>query len=120
MPELKTLKTFRDDRGALTVIEKDLGFKIERIFYIYDVTAVRGGHGHKTTRMALVALNGEIEVRGQTPDRDFSYTLSKPNQALVLEPPDWHEMSFAPGSVLLVLASEPYSQDDYFYQKYRP
>ena len=119
MPLLKTLPTFKDERGSLTVIEKDLGFKIERLFYIYDVSAVRGGHGHRRTQMALIALNGTVEVSGQTPKDDFSFALTKPDQALILAPEDWHEMSFSKGSVLLALASEPYSKDDYFYDKYR-
>lgn len=37
MPSLVDLKTVRQSRGSLTVIEKVLPFAVKRIFYIYDV-----------------------------------------------------------------------------------
>lgn len=119
MPKLITLKTHADNRGKLTVIEKDLGFEIARVFYIYDSNQTRGGHGHYKTRMALVALGGPIKISGQTPAHDFLFELTSPDQALILEPEDWHEMEMSDNSVLLVLASQQYSKEDYFFDKYR-
>ena len=47
MAHIIDLKTFTDNRGNLTVIEKVLPFDIKRIFYIYGVDdSVRGGHRH--------------------------------------------------------------------------
>ena len=37
MAHIIDLKTFTDDRGNLTVIEKVIPFDIKRIFYIYGV-----------------------------------------------------------------------------------
>ena len=37
MAQLIDLKTFTDNRGNLTVIEKVIPFDIKRIFYIYGV-----------------------------------------------------------------------------------
>lgn len=37
MAHIVDLKTFTDDRGNLTVIEKVIPFDIKRIFYIYGV-----------------------------------------------------------------------------------
>jgi hypothetical protein len=119
MPKLLLLPSFQDSRGSLTVIEKELSFSIERVFYIYDVTAKRGGHGHKHNKLAFVSLNGEVTVTGQSPDNDFCYVLNSPSQCLLLNPEDWHEMSFTKGSILLVLASHRYDKDDYFYEPYR-
>lgn len=120
MPRLLPIKTVRDARGSLSVIEKNLGFEIRRVFYIYKTSQTRGGHGHRQTKMVLVALNGTVEVTGQTPTEDFHFKLEDPSQGLWLDPQDWHEMHFQKDAVLLVLASEEYNPDDYFHQKYRP
>jgi len=113
------IKTFRDDRGSLAVIERELGFPVRRVFYLFDVKKPRGGHGHLRSKTALIALNGQVIVEGQTPEKDFSFTLSSPDQCLLLNVEDWHEVIFSPGAILLVLASEEYGHDDYFYKKYR-
>lgn len=120
MADLIHLQTFKDERGNLSVIERDLGFSIRRVFYIYGVTQKRGGHGHRKTHLGLIAVHGTIEVHGQSPKSDFHYQLNDPSQALLLAPEDWHEMEFGKESVLLALASEEYDPEDYFYKKYRP
>jgi len=119
MAKVIPIRTFRDERGSLSVIEKEIGFPIRRVFYIFDVKKPRGGHGHKRSKTALIALNGQVIVPGQSPRENFSFTLSSPDQCLLLDVEDWHEMIFSPESILLVLASEEYSADDYFYEKYR-
>lgn len=120
MAKMITLPTHTDPRGSLTVVEDQIGFPIRRVFYIYDVTAPRGGHGHKVSKTALIALGGTVVVKGQSPEKDFSHSLTNPSQCLLLEAEDWHTMEFENGSILLVLASEPFSKKDYFYEKYRP
>lgn len=42
MAHIIDLKTFTDDRGNLTVIEKVIPFDIKRIFYIYGVVILLG------------------------------------------------------------------------------
>lgn len=120
MPKLIPLKTFRDERGSLSVIEREVGFPIRRVFYIYDVTKVRGGHRHKRTLSALVAVHGTVVVSGQSETEDFSFTLNSPSQCLLLAAEDWHDMHFEKDAVLLALASTEYMADDYIFEKYRP
>lgn len=120
MPSLINLPTFADDRGKLTVLEKALPFSIKRVFCIYDVTSPRGGHGHKRTKMALMSLSGSVRVSCQSPERDYEYILSSPSQCLILDPEDWHSMdNFTEHATLLVMASEEFDKDDYFYERYR-
>ena len=45
MAHIIDLKTFTDDRGNLTVIEKVIPFDIKRIFYIYGVDDSTGHSG---------------------------------------------------------------------------
>jgi hypothetical protein len=113
------IPTFTDDRGSLSVIENELGFAIRRVFYIYNAEKTRGGHGHKKAKIGMIALNGHVRVHGQSSKATFDFTLEEPGECLMLEPQDWHEMDLSPGSILLVLASEPYDKNDYFFEKPR-
>jgi hypothetical protein len=39
--------------------------------------------------------------------------LIHPSQCLLVEPKDWHTMSFEKDSVLLVMSSHPYDRNEY-------
>lgn len=119
MPLLINIPTHKDSRGSLSVIEDELGYTIKRVFFIYQVSAPRGGHGHKKTRLALTCLSGRVLVEGQTPTTNFAQILDNPSKCLLLAPEDWHTMSFSDNGILFVCASEKYSKDDYFYEPYR-
>lgn len=108
------LPTFTDARGSLTVLEGALPFHVVRTYWIYCSDGqTRGGHRHLHTRQALVAISGTVSVylnNGVTAD---TVELSHPSQCLLVEPRDWHTMTFGPGSVLLVMASHPYDRSEY-------
>jgi len=113
------LPTFRDERGSLTVIEKILPFDIKRIYYIYDVLNKRGGHRHIKTIQALIILNGSCEIFIDDGEKEETVLLDSPSKCLILEPKDWHTMDkFTNGSVLLVLSSEFYDENDYIVERY--
>ncbi|MBL7728710.1 MAG: FdtA/QdtA family cupin domain-containing protein [Dinghuibacter sp.] len=122
MAYLIHLKTFKDTRGNLTVIEKEIPFGIKRIFYIYGVDdSVRGGHRHKTTIQAAICIHGRCIVssdNGTTQQEDF--VLDHPEKCLILQPEDWHTMHhFSPDAVLLVMASTYFDKDDYIFEPYK-
>ena len=120
MAEIINLKTFTDERGGLTVIEKALPFDIKRIFYIYNVDdSVRGGHRHKKTVQAAICINGSCKIRSFNGETKSDFLLNKPNICLILYPEDWHEMyDFTPDSILMVLASEYFDAHDYLPENY--
>lgn len=114
MANVIDLQTISDSRGALTVIEKVLPFKIKRVYYMYDVKALRGEHRHKKTVQALIAVSGECKVNVKNREIDEEYLLDSPSKCLIVNPEDWHCMyEFSTDAVLLVLASEFYDPDDY-------
>ena len=116
MAILISIPSIRDDRGALSVVTNELGFKIQRVFWVYDCTAIRGGHAHRITKNALICVAGECNIRVKKQGKEENFPLQTPEQCLVLDPEDWHTMEFADkNSVLLVLSSEPYREDDYVY-----
>ena len=61
-----TIPKISDSRGNLSVIEelKDIPFKIERTYWIYDVPGGvdRFGHAFKETVEFIVALSGSFDV----------------------------------------------------------
>ena len=118
MAELINLQTHSDERGSLTVIENILPFDIKRVYYIYNVTLPRGGHRHKKTVQALIAINGSCEVYINTGGEEQTITLNNSAKCLILQPEDWHSMyNFKEGTILLALSSENYDVNDYIMEK---
>jgi dTDP-4-dehydrorhamnose 3,5-epimerase-like enzyme len=108
------LPTFIDSRGALTVMEKALPFEVVRTYWIYGADGqIRGGHRHTYTRQALIAMSGRVSIFMNDGVSQEVIELTKPNQCLLVEPKDWHTMTFGPGSILMVLSSHSYDRSGY-------
>ncbi|WP_299224826.1 FdtA/QdtA family cupin domain-containing protein [uncultured Psychroserpens sp.] len=112
-----TLGKIKDERGTLSVIEKDvLPFTMKRVYYLYDVPsdAYRGGHAHIEQLEFLVALSGSFEVVLDDGNSKKSIVLNKPNKGLLIPKGIWRELeNFSAGSVCLVIASGEFSESDY-------
>jgi dTDP-4-dehydrorhamnose 3,5-epimerase-like enzyme len=121
MAELKKLTTKVDERGSLSVIENVLPFDIKRVFFLYNIKSgeKRGGHGHIKTKMALVATGGHVDILvANGRDQDRTYHLNSASEVLILNPEDWHQLSnFSKHCSVIVMASENYDPEDYFYDK---
>lgn len=106
-----------DCRGKLAVIEKDvIPFKMERIYYLYDVPsdAYRGGHAHKKQQSILIALSGSFEIFVKDGKQERRIMLNKADKGLYIPTGIWREIeNFSSGSVCLVLASTEFDEDDY-------
>lgn len=108
-----------DSRGKLCVLQDEIPFAIERVFWIVDADdQIRGGHRHILTRQALIALKGRVDVYMNDGTHEQNIELDSTYKCLIVEPEDWHTMYFHSGSILLVLASEKYDRKDYITEKY--
>lgn len=108
------LPTFDDARGSLTVLEKALPFDVVRSYWIYGADGhTRGGHRHTYTRQALVAVSGTVTMYMNDGVTEENIVLDHPSKCLLVEPKDWHTMSFADNAVLLVMSSHPYNRGEY-------
>ncbi len=108
------LPTFAESRGSLTVLEGALPFAVVRTYWIYGAGGqTRGGHRHRYTRQALVALNGKVTIHMNDGISSEDVVLNQPGQCLLVEPKDWHTMRFEEGAVLLVMSSHPYDRSEY-------
>lgn len=122
---LVKFKDYTDKYGHLTPIEEksDIPFEIKRIYYITRVEqgVTRGFHSHRKLHQVLICLNGSIKIRVKNPKDEEIYELKDPSIGLYIGPYVWREMfDFTEGSVLLVLASEYYDEEDYLrdYESY--
>lgn len=120
MPELIKLQSFKEDRGSLTVIEKEIPFEIKRVFYIYGVDdTIRGLHRHHKTKQAAICIVGSCIISNDNNFEKNDFLLNSPDKCLIMYPEDFHSMhSFTPDAILLVLASEYFDPQDYIYEPY--
>ena len=106
-----------DGRGNLSVIEKNiLPYKVERIYYLYDVPSdsTRGGHAHIQLQQSLIALSGSFDVVVDDGKNRTILTLNKPNNALYIPKGIWRELeNFSSGAVCLAIVSDIYKEEDY-------
>jgi hypothetical protein len=113
------LPKFSDPRGNLTFIESDrhIPFTIRRVFYLYDVPggADRAGHALRTCHQFIVAMSGSFDVILDDGEANKRYHLNRSYYGLYIPPLIWREIdNFSSGSVCLALASEMYSEADYY------
>ncbi len=111
------LRSISDPRGNLAVIEalKDIPFEIKRVYYIYGTKEdqPRGFHAHKTLRQLAICLKGKCRIILNNGREKTEVMLDKPDIGLIIDKMVWHEMYFEDDSILLVLASDYYNEDDY-------
>ena len=109
-----------DRRGNLSIIEefKNIPFKIERTYWIYDVPGGehRGGHAYKENQEFIVALSGSFDVILDDGHEKKTFSLNRSYYGLYLPKGLWREMNnFSTNSLALVLASTSYDANDYIY-----
>ncbi|MGM9803010.1 MAG: sugar 3,4-ketoisomerase [Muribaculaceae bacterium] len=115
------LDTHHHANGNLVAAQQGspLPFGIKRVYYLHDVPtgAERGGHSHKACYEFLVAASGSFSVTIDDGTNSRQVMLNRPDQGLLITPGIWRTLQdFSSGSVCLVLASEPYCEDDYLRQ----
>ena len=113
-----SLNRHHHDNGNLTVVNNgvELPFDVLRTFYIYDVPGgvERGGHSHHTSQQFIVAISGSFDVTIDDGNDQFTYTLNRPYQGLLVVPGIWNRLhNFSSGSVCLVLNSHLFDEADY-------
>lgn len=116
---LVALPRITDPRGNLTFIEsgRHVPFECRRVFYLYDVPGGedRGGHAHRELQQLVIAASGSFDVSADDGTRRRTWSLNRSYAGVFLPPMVWGQLTnFSSGSVALVLASEHFSEADYY------
>lgn len=117
-PKIIELPKFIDSRGNLSVIEemKEIPFKIERVYWIYDVPGgeARGGHAFRKNEEFIIALSGAFEVIVDDGKHKKTFQLNRSYYGLYVPAGLWREMqNFSTNSLALEFGSIHYDEKDY-------
>lgn len=115
-----------DHRGNLTFVEggSHVRFPLRRAYWIYDVPggAERSGHAYRRLEEFVIALSGSFSIVLDDGVATRSVLLNRSYYGLYVPTMIWRSLEdFSTNAVCLVLASLPYSEDDYFrvYDEFR-
>lgn len=116
--EIITIPKFHDIRGNLSFIEESsiLPFKLERVYWIYDVPGgeTRGGHAYKLNKEFIIAISGSFDVIIDNGNTKQTYSLNRSYYGLYVPEGLWREINnFSTNALAFILASTPYDPDDY-------
>jgi dTDP-4-dehydrorhamnose 3,5-epimerase-like enzyme len=112
------LPTIGDNRGSLIAMETmdKIPFNIKRAYFIFDTqkNVSRGFHAHKDLQQVAVCVAGKCRMTLDNGKKREDVWLDSPNKGIFIDKYIWREMhDFSGDCVLLVLASEHYSDSDY-------
>ena len=126
MAKIGSIKTIdlpisESKEGLLGVLESPLVPRaISRVFFVSSSKHnIRGRHGHKACWQTLICLKGVIKLEMIDSNGDsLTVLLESSRQAVVIPPGIWaQQKSVDEENLLLVLASDLYDPEDYFYDK---
>jgi hypothetical protein len=113
------LPKISNPQGNLTFVESNnhIPFDINRVYYVYDVPggAERGGHAHKELHQLIIAMSGSFDITLDDGKNKKKFHLARSYYGLYVCPMIWREIdNFSSNSVLMVLASNKYYEEDYY------
>lgn len=105
--------------GSITSVNNlsEIPFQVKRVYYLYDVPGgeARGGHAHKALQQFIIAASGSFDIIIDDGMVKRTFHLSRPYMGLYVPAGLWRELdNFSSGSICLVLASEIFTEEDYF------
>ncbi len=115
---LKDIPSFSDERGTISVMDKELPFEVKRVFWLHHINdgKDRGAHALLNSAEIIIAIHGSFVVDLDDTEQQVSIVLDNPGKGLVIKPGIWFRThSYKEDGVSLILASEEYDRDKYTY-----
>ena len=114
---LVDIPTFTDERGAISVMDKELPFDVKRVFWLHHIKEGkdRGAHALLDSAEIMIAIHGSFVVDLDDSVNKVSILLATPSKGLMIRPGIWFRThSYKDDGVSLILAEE-YNRDRYTY-----
>lgn len=115
---LVDIPTFTDERGAISVMDRELPFEVKRVFWLHHIKdgKDRGAHALLDSVEIMIAIHGSFVVDLDDTETKTSVLLDNPGKGLIIRPGIWFRThSYKEDGVSLILASEEYARDKYTY-----
>ena len=115
---LVDIPTFVDERGAISVLDKELPFEVKRVFWLHHIMEGkdRGAHALLDSSEIMVAVHGSFVVDLDDTENKTSVILDDPSKGIMIRPGIWFRThSYKDDGVSLILAEEEYARDKYTY-----
>lgn len=121
------LPKIEDPRGNLTFFEDNgnVPFKIERVFWTYDVPGgqKRGGHAYYKQNEFIVALSGSFDVVITHPNGETqTYALNRSYYGIYIPAQTWRHLdNFSTNALSLHASDSSFDDNDYIrdFDKYK-
>lgn len=125
--KLIELPKIEDPRGNLTFFEDNsqIPFKIERVFWTYDVPGGerRGGHAYYKQNEFIIALSGSFDVVITGPDGETeTWSLNRSYYGLFVPAQTWRHLdNFSTNALSLHASDSLFDESDYIreFETYR-
>ena len=104
-----------DHRGSLSFTQNNLlPFDIKRLFYLTNLSTMRGGHSHYECKQILYCINGNCKLYCTDGKKETSCIIKNKDGGFYTPPNHWLEITeFSPNCVILVLCSHFFDENDY-------
>jgi len=115
---LVDIPTFTDERGAISVMDKELPFEVKRVFWLHHIKKGkdRGAHALLDSSEIMIAVHGSFVVDLDDTETKTSIVLDNPSKGVMIRPGIWFRThSYKEDGVSLILASEEYAREKYTY-----
>lgn len=112
------IATFTDERGAISVIDKELPFEVKRVFWLHHIQEGkdRGAHALLEGMEIMISVHGLFMVDLDDGTEKTSVLLDNPSKGLIIRPGIWFRThSYKEDGVSLILADEEYRRNRYTY-----
>ena len=115
---LVKIPTFTDERGSISVMDRELPFEIKRVFWLHHIkeNQSRGGHALLDGTELMCCMHGSFILELFDGIDTLKIEMKSPDVGVLIRPGIWFSThSYKDEGVSLILANEEYKRDRYTY-----
>ncbi|MCH9852603.1 MAG: DegT/DnrJ/EryC1/StrS family aminotransferase [Alphaproteobacteria bacterium] len=113
--DLQIIDTLNNTFLIVAQSGKEIPFHVKRNYFVVagEEAQSRGAHAHKKLWQLIMVLHGEAQIDFEGAEGKYQFMLNNYQQGIIVPPGYWRDIIMAPQSVLSVLASDEYDEQDY-------